>query len=103
MSFIHDGQTPGIAPEKDPDETVWYGAAWDKVVPQGTILTSTWLIPDGITLEDERVDEESDGNQRVNKILISGGENGKRYKVTNRVSFGDETYDRSMIIPVTQL
>lgn len=103
MSFIHTGDRVPIAPAKDPDSVVWYGAAWDGVVPEGTALTSEWIVPDDMTIDDQRTDEASDGYERVNKVLLSGGESGSLVKITNRVTFGDQVMDRSMLIRVDHL
>jgi len=91
---------PTPAPAKDPDSTVKYGFDWTDYLAGETILSSQWIV-DGLTVESSSYDTST------TSVLLSGGVAGSRYTVTNRITFsgigGNETDDRSMIIPVRQL
>lgn len=109
VPFIHDGRGIPTAPyPKDPDHDAWYGVAWDSVVPAGTSFTSQWIVPAGITVADELVDQTDtqDGvtYSRVNKVRLNGGTEGQVYRITNRVTpSGQPPIDRSFDLPVQSL
>lgn len=101
-SVIYRGR-PTQVDTKDPDATVSYGLDWTDYLDGKTMLTSEWL-PDS---EDIVVEASSMADAPVTSVLLSGGTAGTRYKVTNRITFaganGNETDDRTIIVPVREL
>lgn len=91
---------PTLVDPKDPDSEVKYGFDWTAYLAGEAILTSEWIV-EGLVNEGDSFE----GSQTT--ILLSGGTQGQRYVVTNRITFssgaGTETDDRSMIIPVRPL
>jgi len=75
---------------KDPDEVKDYAVDWTDRLAGDTIVTSTWIVPDGIT-------KDSDTNTTMNTtIWLSGGELGNTYEFVNRVvTAGGRTYDQT--------
>jgi len=88
--------------KKDPDARLDYGFDWDAAAPIGpwladgeTILTSTWDVPAGLTLDAES----NDDTQTI--VWITGGTAGNSYTLTNRITTSaGRTDDRSIIIIV---
>lgn len=79
-------------PNKDPDEVLNYGFIWAAELAEGdTILSSTWIVPSGIT----KVSDGNDDDRTV--IKISGGTEGDTYEFTNRIvtTVSGETLDQS--------
>lgn len=79
---------------KDPDEVVDYGINWDdppNSLAGDTILTSTWIVPPGIT-------KNSDGaTATTTTIWFSGGTVGENYSNVNRVvTVGGRTFDQTV-------
>lgn len=66
---------------KDPDDEKDYKALWGKQLdPFGdTIVSSSWIVPIGITMFDESFDAQSA------TIWLSGGTLGADYELTNRI------------------
>lgn len=65
---------------KDPDETLDFQIDWSTRLDTGdTIVTSTWIIPDGLT-------KQSDGKTtNATTVWLMGGTAGTSYLVLNRV------------------
>lgn len=83
---------------KDPNAVLDYQIDWSAWLGVDTILTSTWIVPDGITKDDASV------TTTTATIWLSGGTAGESYRVTNRiVTVGERTNDRSIAIVVRQL
>lgn len=80
---------------KDPDEVVDYGVNWadptSDALAGDTILTSTWVVPPGIT-------KDSAGNTATTTtIWLSGGTVGENYEFVNRVvTVGARTFDQTV-------
>lgn len=66
-------------PDKDPDEKLDYEIKWVDRLAGDTIVTSTWIVPDGIVKEDEGA------AANISTIWLSGGELGEQYDLTNRI------------------
>lgn len=81
---------------KDPNANLDYKIAWSRWLPEGdSLASSTWLVPSGITSTDESSDETSA------TVWLSGGEVGKTYEVTNRVTTAaGRSDDRTIYITV---
>jgi hypothetical protein len=84
-----------LAP-KDPDAVIPYSFDWSDWLGGETILTSEWIVPAGITLQNEAVDAPG----QITTIVLSGGTAGETYLITNRITTATRTEDRSMRIPV---
>ena len=84
-----------VWPFKDPDEILDYSIEWAARLSPDTIITSTWLVPTGIT-------KNSDGIiGSVTFAWLSGGTIGTKYTLTNRiVTSGSRTMDQSVDIKV---
>ena len=83
---------------KDPNAVLDYGFDWSDWLQSGeTIVTSTWINPDGITINSSSSLTES------TVAWISGGTAGKTYRLTNRVVTSNSparTEDRTLTIEV---
>lgn len=82
---------------KDPDAVLDYKVDWaDWLAATGdAIVTSTWLVPAGVTKTDE------DNTTATATIWLSGGTAGSSYQVTNRVTTTQgRTDDRTIQIIV---
>lgn len=85
---------------KDPNAVLDYGFDWSDWLQSGeTIVTSTWINPDGITINSSSSLSES------TVAWISGGTAGKTYRLTNRVVTSNSparTEDRTLTIEVQE-
>lgn len=84
---------------KDPDEVKDYSVDWEARLDEGdTILTSTWIVPDGIT-------KDSDSNTTTTAtIWLSGGTLGTTYSLVNRITTaGGRTLDQTCKLKVKTL
>ena len=82
---------------KDPDEVKDYSVNWSRMLAQydDTILSSEWIVPDGIDADRDTSDDTS------TIIWLSGGTLGADYDLTNRiVTIGGRTLDQSITIRV---
>lgn len=81
---------------KDPDATLDYGFDWSPWLEKDeTVATSEWILSDGLTKES---DQKTSTNTRV---WITGGEDGRSYQVTNRITTSmGRTDDRTLLIRV---
>jgi len=83
---------------KDPNAILDYTrdwSAWLTAAGNDTIVTSTWIVPDGITKDSDT------HNDTTATIWLSGGELGKRYNITNRITTaGGRTDDRTFTIDI---
>lgn len=86
---------------KDPDEVLDYEIDWSTRLVGNTtgsndvIVTSTWTVPTGITMDDENFDDTS------TVIWLSGGTEGQTYEFLNRITTRDgRTLDQSVKLPV---
>jgi len=83
---------------KDPDEIKKYTLDWSAYVNTGaTVVTSTWILPSGITNVSDIVDPGGLGTT----IKLSGGTAGTDYKLVNRVTTSDsETLELAGLVRV---
>lgn len=92
---------PTLVPTKDPDATIQYGIDWEDYLDGAQILSSEWIAEGAIVIESDSYDTTSTA------VMLSGGTHGTKYKVTNRITYtgdgGNETDDRSIVVPVREL
>jgi hypothetical protein len=86
--------------DKDPHEVLDYQIDWSEWLDgdtPDTIDTSTWHVPDGITMD-------TDANTTTTAtIWLSGGTAGEVYTVTNHITTaGGRTGERSINIKVKE-
>ncbi len=87
---------------KDVDAVLDYGFDWDDDTDPWlgtgeTLSTSTWTVESGITKDsDSKTDT-------ITTIWLSGGTEGERYTISNRIVTSDgRTDERSFIVSVTE-
>jgi hypothetical protein len=86
---------PIAAYVKDPDATLDYQIDWATWLGDDTIVTSTWIVPSGLTEED------SLSTTTTATVWLSGGTVGQVYLVTNRVTTVEgRTDDRTIRVVV---
>lgn len=83
-------------PDKDPQEVLDYYIDWsDRLGPTDTIGTSTWLVPTGITVENE------DKTTTMTVLWLSEGILGDKYDNLNRiVTTEGRTMDQTVSIRI---
>lgn len=82
-------------PYKDPDEVLDYQIDWSARLVEDTIVSSTWIVPDGITKDSDTYTTTS------TTIWLSGGTLGASLAFTNRVETdGGRTMDQSVGLKV---
>jgi len=85
---------------KDPNEVLDYQVDWTAALAGDTISTSNWTVPSGIT-------QDSAANTTTTAtIWVSGGTDGTRYDLTNRITTtAGRTFDRviSLFVRETQV
>jgi hypothetical protein len=70
-------------PDKDPDDILDYEidwTAWLGGLSADTILTSTWIVPSGLTMNS------SSNTDTTAKLWLSDGTDGETYLITNRIT-----------------
>lgn len=65
---------------KDPDEVLDYQVDWSTALGGDTIASSVWTLPSGITQDSSTL------NDTATTIWLSGGTDGSRYDLTNRIT-----------------
>lgn len=82
---------------KDPDSVIDYVWDWSAWLGADTILTSTWIVPTGLT-------KTSQSNTTTTAtVWLSGGTLGASYQVTNRIVTNQgRTEDRTMEIVIRE-
>ncbi len=84
---------------KDPDATLDYSFDWGPWLQNDTISTSNWTVESGISI----VPASETFDTTTTTAFISGGAEGEKYLVTNRITtVGSRTDERSFIIRVRQ-
>ena len=83
-------------PVKDPDSRTLYSMNWSDWLSGEEILTSEWIVPDGITVASQEIS----ANKESTIVYFTGGQENVVYTVTNRITTASRTEDRSMKIPV---
>lgn len=82
-------------PDKDPDEILDYAVLWWKRLIDDTIVSSTWIVPDGITMADSSFQPD------YTVIWLSGGTTGQTYDIVNRiVTAGGRTMDQTVRVRI---
>lgn len=70
-------------PDKDPDALLDHEMNWAAWLEDDTIADSEWLVPAGITKDPDKGDTFTD---TVTVIWLSGGTEGEKYELTNRIT-----------------
>lgn len=85
---------------KDPDETTLFRMDWSARLGTKEIASSTWDVPEALTLVANGVVE---GNNKT-YITLSGGISGKSYVLTNTITINEtnEVWQRSGRLDVRQ-
>ncbi len=84
-------------PFKDPDEVLDYVLDWSPRILADTIVTSTWIVPSGITKDSDST------TTTATTIWLSGGTIGTAYVLTNRIITADgRTMDQSCKIKIKE-
>jgi hypothetical protein len=81
--------------EKDPDATLDFSIDWSAWLAKvsDTIQASEWVVPSGIALTNETF------SSTKAIVWVSGGELGRRYELTNRITTsGGRIEDQSIVI-----
>ena len=91
MAGIHDGQTIPLEEPKDPHSYAWYGFTYaNSFSSDEVILGDTWLINDVSVSVGGTVDtltlHEVKQEGKTTQALVSGGVEGYRYSLTNRIT-----------------
>lgn len=82
-------------PYKDPDEILDYQIDWTARLAGDTIVSSTWVIPDGITKDSDSY------TATATTVWLSGGTLGASLSITNRVeTAGGRKMDHSPILQI---
>lgn len=82
---------------KDAHAVLDYTVDWTRWLAGDTIVTSTWLVPAGLT---KQADSKT---KTAATVWLSGGAAGQSYTVTNRITSGaGRTEDRSFNIRVEE-
>ena len=77
---------------KDPDEVKDYVIEWEDRLNGDVIVTSTWIVPDGIT----KNSDDFDAVASTTTIWLSGGTLSDTYVFTNRITTqGGRTLDQT--------
>jgi len=70
-------------PDKDPDALLDHEINWAAWLEGDTIAESDWIVPSGITKDPDKGDTFTD---TVAVIWLSGGTEGEKYELTNRIT-----------------
>lgn len=82
-------------PDKDPDEVLDYNIDWSDRLVSDTILTSTWVVPAGIT------EDSTENTTTTTTIWLSGGTLNTKYSLVNRITTaGGRTMDQTVTIRI---
>lgn len=82
---------------KDPQDIADYGLSWAKNLGTDTITSSSWIVPDGITADDDS------NTTTTATVRLSGGTAGENYDLTNRVvTASGQRFDCSIRIYVRE-
>lgn len=83
-------------PFKDPDEVLDYHIDWsDRLDTGDTIVTSTWTVPTGITLDDD------DQTTTTTTVWLSSGTLATTYEILNRiVTAAGRTMDQTVKLKI---
>ena len=89
-------------PPKHPNETIDYSFDWSDSLPEGdTISSSLWALAAGS--DGELVLGIEEASDTGTTIWLSGGTDGERYVLTNRITTAEgRIFDRNVIIDVAE-
>ena len=93
-------------PNKDPDEIEDFVCDWTaRLQPGDAIASSLWIVPVGITMDDEffqnNVTIGGLPNRYGTTIWLSGGTLGQKYTFVNRIATtGGRSYDQSIVLKI---
>jgi hypothetical protein len=80
---------------KSPSERITFSVIWSDYLNTDTIVSSSWIIPAGIT------QVSANYNSSQANVMLQGGILGKIYRVTNRItSSASEIVDQSIDIEI---
>lgn len=99
MSDYGEGSVSSYQPDfsKDPDSVVDFPFNWKPELGTDTISSSTFLLPDGMTL----VSESNTTNTAT--PFVSGGSVGLIYRIVNRIdTVGGRTYDKTIYVLIRE-
>lgn len=65
---------------KDPDATLDYAVDWSAWLAGDTLSASEWIVPEDLTQDGET------HTDTVATVVLSGGEAGRTYRITNRIT-----------------
>jgi hypothetical protein len=83
---------------KDPDAVADYGLDWSLRLVTDTLLTSTWIVPSGIT------SNSNSHTTTATTVWLAGGTAGETYSLTNRVTTsGGRTWDWTVQLKIKEL
>lgn len=83
---------------KDPDAILDYELDWTLWLEDDVIMTSTWMVPDGLTQPNAATH-----TQKAAHIWLGGGTEGQSYLITNRITTaGGRQDDRTIQITITE-
>jgi hypothetical protein len=66
--------------EQDPSDVILYALDWTSFLDGDTLATSAWTVPSELTSSGATL------STTATQIKISGGQSGKEYAVTNRIT-----------------
>lgn len=82
---------------KDPNEVLDYGINWIKLIGSDTILTSSWIVPDGITKVSDTFEKS------ISIVWISGGNLDTTYTLEGRINtIAGRTFVRHINIKISE-
>lgn len=85
-------------PDKDPSDVLDYSMDWSAVLGADTIATSTWTVPDGLTVGI------TSHNDTTSTIWLSGGTANTGYTIANLITTaGGRTIEQSVRLIVREL
>jgi hypothetical protein len=70
-------------PDKDPDAVLDFGFDWEPWLEGDTLADSDWIVPEGIAKDPDKGDTFTDTDTT---IWLTGGTEGEKYEVTNRIT-----------------
>lgn len=99
MSIIDYTGAPTVVADKDPDSVIDYKLLWGDYLGNDGVASSSWLTDDTSIVVDS-----STHTSDETVVWVSGGAEGERCKVTNRITTNaGRTEDRTIIIPIKSL
>jgi len=80
---------------KDPNEVLDYSVDWSGPLAGDTIVTSTWMVPAGLTSGADNMTDSS------TTIWLSGGTENASYELLNRITTaGGRTRDQTCLLKI---